>query len=144
MSYYAPSASLDSTSATPTVISQPTFQTPIFPNIASLPVQYPMAAQLTVPNAYMYGSYPQPMNYGYGQSMPMYVQYPQQATYSMQSPYTAPSYGYGAMTTQQYMPSMGMSMVADPYRYVRYGCCNRPRRRRRRYPYFDHGSSCCW
>lgn len=92
-------------------------------------MQYPASAAVTIPtgrNSYMYGSYGQPVQYGYQQSVPVYVQHPQQRVM-----YTVPNYGYGGMpmATSQYMPAPGM-IVQDPYGYSR-----RRHRRHRRYSY---------
>lgn len=91
-------------------------------------MQYPASTAVTIPtgrNSYMYGSYGQPVQYGYPQSVPVYVQ-PQQ----QQVVYTIPTYGYGSMPMNtQYMPSTSV-VVQDPYGYSR-----RRSRRHRRYSY---------
>jgi hypothetical protein len=94
-------------------------------------MQYQTSA-MTIPtgrNSYAYGSYAQPVQYGYPQSMPMYVQPRQQVVYTMPGggynmPNTYPVSGYGGygmpMTSQygaSYVPGMGGAsvIVQDPY-----------------------------
>ena len=86
----------------------------------------------------MYG---QPVQYGYQQSVPVYVQQPQrQVVYTMPSNgYSIPNYGYGGMpmTTAQYIPGGGTTsvIIQDPRH-------RRHRRRRHSYsgypPYYGY------
>ena len=106
-------------------------------------MQYPATTAITIPtgrNSYGYGSYMQPVQYGYPQSMPMYSVQPQQQVvytmpsngYGMHGAY--PSYGgYGMQMGPQYLPGMGGAsvVVQDPYGYHR----RRSRRRRHSYGY---------
>ncbi|KAF9647281.1 hypothetical protein BDM02DRAFT_3117294 [Thelephora ganbajun] len=144
MTYYTSSVAVDPISA-PSIVSQPTSQALVLANPNAGAMQYPSSAAVTIPmgrNRYMYGSYSQPVQYGYPQSMPMYVQPQQQVVYTlpttgynMPTTYTVPNYGYGMpMTTSQYIPGMGMGgasvIVQDPYGYSR-----RRSRRHRRHSY---------
>jgi hypothetical protein len=130
MSFYTPSVAVDPITTAHSVMAQPTSQALVLANSARA-MHYPASTAMTIPtgrNSYMYGSYAQPLQYGYHpQSVPLYVQ-PQQ----QQVVYTVPNYGYGGMpmTTAQYMPSASM-FVQDPYGYS----SRRRHRRHRRYSY---------
>ena len=103
-------------------------------------MQYPATTAITIPtgrNSYSYGSYgsyAQPVQYGYQQPAPVYVHpQQQQVVYTMPTngynmpTYSVPSYGYGMQMTSQYVPGGASVIVQDPYGYGR----RRPRRHRR-------------
>ena len=117
-------------------------------------VQYSTSGAVTIPtgrNSYMYGgSYMQPAQYGYPQSVPVYIQpQPQQQQvmyalpsngysgyngYSMPTTYsTVPTYGYGMPMTTQCVPGMGMGgtsvIIQEPSGH---------RRRSRRHRRYSH------